>query len=184
MAEAAEAEQEQATEEEAPKKSSSTMMIVIAAAIVLMLIEGAAMYLFLAPAPPSEEDMQQQAAEEIADGLSETEAESDLVEIEMIPSFNVTNTSADLDTLVHVTFDLVAAVSGSNSDKFKTAATETYKNRMREVISEIVRSATLEELNDPDLNQLKRRIREALNKTLQQSFVVKVIVPKMIVHVQ
>lgn len=183
-AETAEKEEETVSVEDGEKKSSSKMMIVIAAAVVLMLVEGAAMFLFLSPAPASEEDVEAKAAEAIADGLTEVEADSDLVEIEMSPSFNVTNTSADLDTLVHVTFDLVAAVSTSNADTFKTAATENYKNRLREVVNEIVRSATLEELNDPDLNQLKRRIRESLNKTLQHSYVVKVIIPKMIVHVQ
>lgn len=170
--------------EEAEAKSSSGMLKWIGITAVLMAVQGAVMYLMLAPSGPSPEDAEQQATEEIAEGLRDIEADSDLIEVEFYPAFNVTNSSADLGMDVHVNFEVAAGVSKKNADTFKTAIDETYKIRLREVVSEIVRSASLDELEDPDLNQLKRRMREDINKTLQQSYVVEIFIPKIVVHKQ
>lgn len=177
-------EETEAPEAATVEKKSSGMVKWIAIIAVLMLVEAGVMFVLFGSSAPDPEADADQATEEIADGLHDIEADSDLVEVELYPAFNVTNSSADLGTLVHVNFELVAGVSKKNAETFTTAATENYKNRLREVVNEIVRSASLEELQDPDLNQLKRRIREDLNKTLQQSYVVEIVVPKIVIHMQ
>lgn len=169
--------------EVAPQKSGGMLKWIVVIAI-LMLVEAGVFFLMMGPSAPSEEDAEQQATEAIADGLSDVAAESDLIEVPLEPSFSVTNMSADIGTTVHASFDIVTAVSERNAESFRTAVEEKYKGRLREVINQVVRSASLEELQDPDLNQLKRRIREDLNKKLQHSFVVEVIIPKMQLHVQ
>ena len=162
-------------------KTKKWVMRTAAIAVVLMLVQAGVMYVMLAPSGDAE--AAQEAADQIADGMSDITAGSDLIEVPFEP-FAVTNSTADLGTLVHVNFELVAAVSAKNETTFRQAVEEDYKSRLRQAISQIARSAALEDLQDPDLNQLKRRIKEDLNKTLQSSYVVEVIIPKMQVHVQ
>ena len=154
------------------------------AVVLLMAAEAGVLLFFLSGSPAAAADAEASATDKIAEGMEELAAGSDLVEVELSPGFAVTNSTADLGTLVHVNCDLVCAVSGKNRDVFAKSAEEDYRNRIRQVVTEILRSASLEELQDPDMNQLKRRIREDINKTLQHSYVVEVIVPKMQVHVQ
>ena len=173
------------TESTEPAAAGKGGLIKIAAVVgLLMTVEAGVLFFMLSGGEASAANAEAEATAAIADGAAEVAAGSDLVEVEMSPGFSVTNSTADLGTLVHVNFELVCAVSGPNESAFTAAVGETYKNRLRQVVTEIVRSASLEELQDPDLNQLKRRIREELNKTLQHSFVVEVIIPKIQVHVQ
>ena len=165
------------------EKVKKWIMRIAAIAVVLMAAEAAVLWVMLSPSSDADA-AQDAAAAEIADGISDITAGSDLVEVPFDPPFTVTNATADLGTMVHVNFELVAGVSGQNETTFRQAVEVDYRNRLRQAINEIVRSASLEDLQDPDLNQLKRRIKEDLNKTLQSSYVVDVIVPKMQVHVQ
>ena len=164
-------------------KMKKWIMRIAAIAVVLMAVEAVAMYVVFSPSADAEAE-KDAAAAEIADGLTEIAAGSDIVEVEFSPPFAVTNSTADLGTLVHVNFELVAGVSTKNETTFRQAVEQDYKSRLRQAIVEIARSAALEDLQDPDLNQLKRRIKEDLNKTLQSSYVVEIIIPKIQVHVQ
>ena len=164
-------------------KLKKWIMRIAAIAVVLMLGEAAVLYVLLAPSGDGEA-AKDAAAAQIADGLSDIAAGSDIVEVEFDPPFAVTNSTADLGTLVHVNFELVAGISTKNETTFRQAVEQDYKSRLRQAIVEITRSAALEDLQDPDLNQLKRRIKEDLNKTLQSSYVVEVIIPKIQVTVQ
>ena len=177
---------EEAPAEETPESPAGKGgLLKIGVAVVLLMAAEAGALLFLLPGGSAEAaDAEATATDKIAEGMEELAAGSDLVEVELSPGFAVTNSTADLGTLVHVNCDLVCAVSGKNRDVFAKSAEEDYRNRIRQVVTEILRSASLEELQDPDMNQLKRRIREDINKTLQHSYVVEVIVPKMQVHVQ
>ena len=175
----------EAAEAPAEEPAAKSGLVKVAALVgLLMTVEAGVLFFLLSGSSAAADEAGQEATAAIADGHAEVAAGSDLVEVELEPGFSVTNSTADLGTLVHVNFDLVCAVAGPNQAAFSTAVNDAYKNRLRQVITEIVRSASLEELQDPDLNQLKRRIREDLNKTLQHSFVVEVIVPKIQVHVQ
>ena len=164
-------------------KMKKWIMRIAALVVVLMVGEAAALY-FLLGSGGEGETAEDDAAADIANGLADITAGSDIVEIPLEPGFAITNATADLGTLVHVNFDLVAGVSAKNEAVFRTAVETDYRSRLRQAVSEIARSAALEELQDPDLNQLKRRIKEDLNKTLQSSYVVEVIIPKIQVHVQ
>ena len=165
------------------EKLKKWIMRLAAIGLVLMVAEAVVLWMMLGGSS-EEESAEDVAAAQIAEGLQDITAASDLVEVAFDPAFAVTNATADLGTLVHVNFELVAGVAGKNEATFREAVEVNYRNRLRQAIGEIVRSASLEDLQDPDLNQLKRRIKEDLNKTLQSSYVVEVIIPKMQVHVQ
>ena len=161
------------------KKWIMRMAAIMVVAIIATV--GACYMLF---APSGEMNPEDIAAAQIADGVSDITAGSDLIEVPFEPSFSVTNSKADLAADVHLSFDLVAGVAAKNESTFRQAVDVDYRSRLRQAISEIARSAALEDLQDPDLNQLKRRIKEDLNKTLQSSYVVEIIIPKMQVHRQ
>ena len=173
------------TESQAPDAPAKGGIVKLGVAVVLLMTVEAAVLLFFAGGAPAEAgDPEVEATKAIAEGDQADAPRSDLVEVALTPPYSVTNSSADLGTLVHVNFELVCAVSGKNKDAFTNAAEVEYHNRLRQVVTEIVRSASLEELQDPDMDRLKRQIREKINKTLQHSYVVDVIVPKFQVHVQ
>lgn len=172
---APEAEETTASDEaEAPpKKKSGLVKIVILLAVAM--VGEAGLFLFLgigsgdpAEAAAAEEDVPAEADED-ADGKDE------LVEVE-VHAFNVTNTKAAPDTIVHIAFKLHALVAMDQQDAFDEAANTQNKARVREAVERIMRSATLDYLEDPSLSTLKRLLREEVNKVLRQSYIVEVAI--------
>jgi hypothetical protein len=48
--------------------------------------------------------------------------------------------------------------------------------RIRQAVNKIVRSSSLEELNDPSLGTIKRLTREEINRLLRKSYVSEVVI--------
>lgn len=99
----------------------------------------------------------------------------DTKEVE-IGDFVCTNGIAAQGHAVHVTLRLVAIVPASLSDQFSQVAKKENKFRVRESVDHIIRSSGREDLNDPSLDMIKRRIKEDINKILGKSYVNKVII--------
>lgn len=169
---APEAEETTAPEEaEAPKKKSGLVKIVIL--LVIAMVGEAGLFLFLGIG--SGEPAEAAAAEEAPEPEEEDDGNNDLVEVE-IHSFNVTNTRAAPDTIVHIAFKLHGLVATDQKDAFDEAANTQNKARVREAVERVMRSATLEYLEDPSHSTLKRLLREEVNKVLRQSYIVEVAI--------
>ena len=59
---------------------------------------------------------------------------------------------------------------------FETAANQHHNARVRQAVLKVARSASLEDLNDPNLTTIKRQLREEINKVLRKSYVTEVVI--------
>ena len=137
------------------------------------------MYLIL-PRPSSASTGGSAAGDVLGDGSSDGDPSeavdpNDGVEVE-IDKFNTTNSRARLGSTLHVSFSLIAIVKPNNQAAFTEAANQAHKARVREAVVKIVRSASMDNLNDPDLSVIKRQIREAVNKVLRNSYILEVVI--------
>jgi hypothetical protein len=101
--------------------------------------------------------------------------EEDLVEFE-IGNFSSTNSNAIAGTEIHISMTVVAAVSHKNHVAFEEAVLHDHPARIRQAIERVVRSSSIENLTDPDLNVIKRKIREDVNLILGKSYIIEVII--------
>lgn len=151
----------------------------IAIAVTLAMLAEAGVFYFLGLTPnktPSTANSENGTETSAAVDESASDAEEeDLVEVE-IDSFNVTNGKAVPDSSVHVTFELVALVSARNRDEFDEAANKDHKARVRQAVVKVARSSGKEDLDDPNLMNMKRGMREQINKVLRTSYVVDVVI--------
>lgn len=92
-----------------------------------------------------------------------------------LDGYSITNRLAAADTTLQVSFKLYALVAGDQKVAFETAAREDNKARVREAVERLIRTSTLDDLNDPALSSLKRQIREEINRILRQSYVSEII---------
>ncbi|MEM1060891.1 MAG: flagellar basal body-associated FliL family protein [Planctomycetota bacterium] len=158
-------------EEAPPKKGLFANPLVIAGLVMTaMTIEGVALYLLLPSDAAAETDDETLSAADL-------EAEVDTEEV-LIDDFTCTNSRAAPGSVIHITFKLVAQVAANQEQAFKKAAKEKFEGRVEEAVITIARSATLEDLNDPELVTLKRMLREGINKVLRKSYVIRVIIPE------
>ena len=115
------------------------------------------------------EDAQPATAEDMG-----TDQEA-LIEV-AVDAFNVTNRKAITDSVVHITFKLVALVSAGNQVEFNEAVNKHHNARVRQAVTKVVRSSGIDDLDDANLSNLKRDIREQVNKVLRTSYVVEVVI--------
>jgi hypothetical protein len=144
---------------------------VLALLVIVMIVQGAAMYLlFPKPAETNKDDAVSSDPEEGSGSSNIATAEV------LIDSFNTTNSRAEPGSVLNVTFELVAEVSSDNELVFTEAANKAHKARVKQAIVEVIRSASLPDLNDPDLITIKRLMKEKINKVLRNSYVIQVFV--------
>lgn len=139
----------------------------------VMLVQVAIGYFLLPGAGDSDVDdpAAVPAPEEEAASVDKT----DIVEVE-VGTFNSTNSKAVEGTDIHVSFAVSATVSSKNQATFEDAIKNIHPARVRQAIERVTRSSSIENLNDPDLDVLKRKIREDVNKVLGKSYIIEVIV--------
>ena len=139
--------------------------------VIVMAVEAAGIYLLI-PAPAASATGAESEA-----GSSTPAAElSDTVEVPIDPPFNVTNSRAAPGSIIHITFRLVAVVSGRQQTAFADAVNVIHSARVRQAIVKVARSSSMEDLSDPELSTLKRLIREEINKVLRKSYVIEVVI--------
>ncbi|MBW3543313.1 MAG: flagellar basal body-associated FliL family protein [Planctomycetes bacterium] len=98
----------------------------------------------------------------------------DAVEAE-IGTFNCSNNLPD-GSVLHVSFNLFATVAEGRQPAFKEAVMIRRNARVRQAVSKVIRSASLDELEDAEHNVIKRQLKEEINKVLQKSYINEVIV--------
>ena len=162
--------------EPAPKSTGSKNLILIAGLLAFVMIAEAAVFYFLGigPRQASPEGKGNGAGSPIA-AADDGEEQEEFAEVE-VDTFNVTNTRAAADVVVHVSFKLTAVVAKGQEIEFDDAANKTHKARVRQAVVEVARRATLEDLNDPSLSTFRRLIREKINKVLRRSYVVEAVI--------
>ena len=102
-------------------------------------------------------------AEDAAEKPQTEELEVDL------GKFDVNSYQPKANTTSIIDFHLYATIASSDKSAF-TASIEQNKNRLRDQILVIVRSADLAELTEPGLGLIKRRILEKSNTILGKAF--------------
>lgn len=99
---------------------------------------------------------------------------SDMAEVP-IGDFNFSNSTASPGSIIHVDFKLAAVTTAgqsANLDKYLKA----HSARVRQLVNKIIRSSSLEELNDPNMGTIKRLIREEINRLLRKSYISEVVI--------
>lgn len=148
--------------------------------LLVMALEAAGIYLILPRPAESSSEPRQGVALQDEESDQRAGPIGDTVEVE-VGTFRCTNSRAVTGAVVHVSFKLVAIVSRSQQRAFETAATGLHKNRVRQAVLEVVRSANLEDLNDPKLRTIKRQTREKINKVLRKSYVIETVISEFTV---
>lgn len=109
------------------------------------------------------------------EAADEEKSEPDTVEVE-IDKFNASNSMAAPGSVIHVRFVLVATVAEGQETIFAELVSKSKQARVRQAVISVARRATLEDLQDPELNVFKRQIKEEINKVLHKSYVNDVII--------
>ncbi len=99
----------------------------------------------------------------------------DAVEV-TIDSFSTTNGRAAPGGVIHVSFKLTAVVASGQEIEFERAANEHHNGRVRQAVVKVARSASLDDLNDPNLTTVKRQLREEINKVLRKSYITEIVI--------
>jgi len=147
-------------------------LIVAGGVVAAMALEGVFFLLLMPTSPkPAAGDA---AATATDDGEEKSEAVvSELAEEPLGEQFNCTNNQQE--SIVHLRFKVVAVVKSGQQVAFRDSNT-LHKTRVRQSIEKIARSASREDLDDPNLSTLKRLVREEVNKVLGKSFVLEAVI--------
>lgn len=98
------------------------------------------------------------------------------VEIELGDgSFATTNETAVIGSSIQLRFKLYVTVAESQLEEFKNLANVAHKARVNEAIIEIFRAASQDDLRDPELNVMKQKIREKVNRLLGTTAIIDVV---------
>lgn len=154
-----------------PAGSKNKLVLIGGGVLAFVLLEVAILYMFMPKA--AEPVAKTEQAEKTEEETDETQDET--AEVAIGGNFSCTNSKAAAGTVVHVDFKLHALVGSDSSVKFAAKLTD-HAARIRQAILKVVRSASLEELNDPNLSTMKRLIREEINKVLRKSFVLEIVI--------
>ena len=148
----------------------SLQTLIIAGAVVTAMTLEAVVFLLLMPSSskPVAADAQTE------DPAAKEEAITvDTAEEPVGDPFNCTNNQEEGN--LHLRFKVSAVVKANEQIRFRDT-NAAHKTRVRQTIEKIVRRASREELNDPELSTLKRSIREEVNKILGKSFITEAVI--------
>jgi len=160
--------------------AKSGKLVLIIGLVALIVTAQAVITYFLMPRTPDPkpEDPAATKSASVAAPNGEEEAEtsqSETAEVTM-GDYNCTNSTANPGLVVHIDFKLVAvAAAGSQASSLKQQL-EVHSARVRQLVNQIVRRSSLEDLNDPNLSTIKRLIRQEVNRLLRKSYVIEVVI--------
>lgn len=170
--------------EKAPAKKfslSSKKVKIGALLLVVMCVQTAVVYLVL-PRPTSGAHEEGDEHAEAADGHGHDDGHgagshghNGTAEEVFIADFS-SSVTASGGTIMFVTFKLYAVVAKSSSQEFSGLVTETFKARVQQSVVKVIRMSSMDELNDPQLDVLKRNLKTEVNNVLPQRFVNEVII--------
>jgi flagellar basal body-associated protein FliL len=163
-----------------PRKGDGFLFKIIIVVVLLLAVMGgefALLYFFLGGTKPDVKaaDPNTKISETPTIGNPDNPGTANMTETE-IDTFNCANGIASQGFTIHVTFRLVATVSTDVQSRFYDAVTKMHKHRVHEAVDKVIRSSSQEELKDANLDRIKRRIREDVNKVLGNSYIQDVII--------
>jgi len=160
-------------QESAPKKKfdfRSKKVKTFGLLLLVMLVEAAGIYVWLPD--PSAKDHLDEAQNELENVGSSIET----VEVK-IDEFRTTNTLAATEgSEINLTFTLAAVVSRDAEADFEEAIKKNHQYRVRQAVERVCRNATAQDLHDPELGTIKRLMKEEINKVLDTSYIIVVII--------
>lgn len=164
---------ESSEQESTPKKKfdfRSKKVKTFALLLLVMIVEAAGIYVWL-PEPSSKDGL-----DETQNELENVGSSVDTVEVK-IGDFRITNSlAATQGSEINLTFTLAAVVSADAKSDFEEAVKTNFNHRVRQAVEGVCRSATLQELTDPELGTIKRLIKAEINKVLKKSYIIVIII--------
>ena len=163
---------ETSEQESAPRKTfdfRSKKVKTFALLLLVMLVEAAGIYVWL-PDPSAKNDL-----DETQNELETVGSSVETVEVK-IDEFRITNSLAPSQgSEINLTFTLAAVVSRNAQSDFSDAVKQN-QFRVAQAVGRVCRSATLQDLTDPELGTIKRLIKEEINKVLATSYIIVIII--------
>jgi len=152
----------------APAKAGGGLLSKLLPALIVIAVvtgEGVAAFMLM----PSVEHNAKAAQEALAAKPPEPDNHSgahdaDLTEVDL-EAFKITSFQPASSITLRVEFHLYGMVPAEKAQSFKTLY-EAKKNRVRDNVNGIIRSAEMNDLTDPGLGLIKRKILETTNKAL------------------
>jgi len=162
-----------------PPKRPSKLVLIIGLVALIITAQAVITYLLIpkaaaTPKDPAAGDKQAAGAsgapvEEVPDVRVANSAEVSLGD------FNCTNSTAAPGVVIHVDFKLYAVTTSQQASQLEQQV-KSHQARVRQIVNKIVRSSSLEDLNDPNLGTIKRLVREEINRLLQKSLISEVVI--------
>ena len=170
----------EAEEVAAPPAKDGFLMKVIIVGVLLILVMGLQFFILWYFLGGESADTQQPNGDVALDdtptiGDPSNPGNSNTVEVE-VDNFNCANGIASQGFTIHISFRLVAIVSSNSETRFYDAVHKEHKFRVHQAVDKVIRSSSQEDLKDANLDRIKRRIREDVNKVLGNSYIQDVIV--------
>jgi len=150
----------------APAKAGGGLLSKLLPALIVIAVvtgEGVAAFMLM----PSVEQSAKAAQEALAAKPPEPETnahDAELTEVDLEP-FKITSFQPASSITLRVEFHLFGMVPADKAEAFKPLY-EAKKNRVRDNVNGIIRSAEMNDLTDPGLGLIKRKILETTNKAL------------------
>ena len=151
---------------------SSKKLKLVLLLFLVMGVQVAVGYMLL-PEPAASQSNDPDNVDQAVDGTDE--GSIDTMEVKL-GTYNSTNGQTGGSSVIHVSFELTGIVARQNSQAVKKAFSETHKSRIRAAVDKVIRSSSIEELNDPDFSVMKRKIRAEINKVLPKSFIIEIVI--------
>jgi flagellar basal body-associated protein FliL len=150
----------------APKKGGKLKVIVLI--VTIMIVECGLAYWFFGTAAPNTAESAESHGEEHEE---EEEGHDDGEGVEIsLGDFDVTAFQPTSNTTLRVSFKLYGTVR-PNDEATVTTLVDERKHRFREQVLEIIRSSEMNDLTDPVLGLIKRKILEKTNRLLGKAMI-------------
>jgi flagellar FliL protein len=149
----------------AAPKGGGLLSKLVPALIVIAVVSGEGVAAFMLM--PSVEENAKAAQEALAAKPPEPhhdEHETELEEVDL-EEYKITSFQPASSITLRIEFHLFGMVPADKAEGFKTTY-EAKKNRIRDNVMAIIRSAEMNDLTDPGLGLIKRKILETTNKAL------------------
>ncbi len=149
----------------AAPKGGGLLSKLVPALIVIAVVSGEGVAAFMLM--PSVEENAKAAQEALAAKPPEPHHSEHEVELEEVDleEYKITSFQPASSITLRIEFHLFGMVPHDKAEGFKTAY-ESKKNRVRDNVMAIIRSAEMNDLTDPGLGLIKRKILETTNKAL------------------
>ena len=169
--------EEGAAQDAAASKRKSKKLLIGGIVLVVVAVQAVVTYVLLPRGPAAQaasHDEKGGHAEEASDDHDLDIGGTDVAEVRL-GDFGFSNGTAAPGSIMHVDFKMSAITSAKQASSLE-AQVKVREARIRQAVNRIVRSSNLEELNDPGLTTIKRLARDEINRVLQKSYVIEVVI--------